>query len=48
MRNRLNVFSDQTKPVLEFFRERNMLAEFPGTESKKIYPNIKDFLDKKF
>ena len=48
VRNRLQVFSDQTRPVLDYFREKGMLAEFQGTESKVIYPNVKRFLDQKF
>ena len=48
VRNRLQVFSDQTRPVLDYFREKGILAEFQGTESKVIYPNVKEFLDKKF
>ncbi len=42
------MFFDQTKPVLDFYKERGMLAEFSGTESKVIYPKVKEFLEEKF
>merc|ERR1712183_515522 len=40
VRNRLEVFSKNTKPVLDFYREKGVLAEFRGTESKKIWPHV--------
>ena len=36
MRNRLEVFKASTAPVLDFYREKGILADFQGTESKKI------------
>jgi nucleoside-triphosphate--adenylate kinase len=41
---RLEVFSAETKPVLEFFRKMGILAEFKGTESKKIWPHVEAHL----
>ena len=40
VRNRLEVFSKNTKPVLDFYREQGVLADFHGTESKKIWPHV--------
>jgi len=44
VRNRLEVFSKNTKPVLDFYREKGVLAEFHGTESKKIWPHVEAHL----
>ena len=40
VRNRLEVFSKNTKPVLDFYREMGILKDFHGTESKKIWPHV--------
>merc|ERR1712200_332801 len=44
VRNRLEVFSKNTKPVLDFYREQGVLADFRGTESKKIWPHVETHL----
>lgn len=44
VRNRLQVFSDNTKPVLDFYREKGVLKDFHGTESKKIWPHVEAHL----
>merc|ERR1712183_964604 len=41
VRNRLEVFKAGTRPVLDYFREKGILAEFKGTESKKSGPTWK-------
>jgi len=41
---RLEVFSAETKPVLDFYREQGVLKEFQGTESKKIWPHVETYL----
>ena len=48
VRNRLQVFSDVTKPVLDFYRQMGILEEFHGTESKVIYPEVQKFLTQRF
>lgn len=42
------VFSDVTKPVLDFYRQMGILEEFQGTESKVIYPKVEKFLTQRF
>jgi len=44
VRNRLEVFKASTSPVLEFYREKGILEEFHGTESKKIWPHVEKYL----
>lgn len=41
---RLEIYSQQIKPVLEFFRARNVLKEFSGTETNVIWPHVQKFL----
>ena len=48
VRNRLQVFQDNTEPVLEYYAKMGLLQEFQGTESKKIWPHVEEFLQKKF
>lgn len=48
VQNRLQVFSNNTKPVLDYYAQKNILAEFKGTESKKIWPHVEEFLRGKF
>lgn len=48
VRNRLQVFSDNTRPVLEYYAGMGLLQAFQGTESKKIWPHVEAFLKKKF
>merc|ERR1712072_1499926 len=40
VKNRLEVFSKNTKPVLDFYREMGILKDFHGTESMKIWPHV--------
>ena len=44
VKNRLEVFSKNTKPVLDFYREMGILKDFHGTESKKIWPHVEAHL----
>jgi len=44
VRNRLEVFKASTAPVLDFYREKGILADFQGTESKKIWPHVEKYL----
>ncbi|XP_065175045.1 GTP:AMP phosphotransferase AK3, mitochondrial-like [Sycon ciliatum] len=41
---RLDIYQKQTEPLLEFYRKEGKLAEFAGTESKVIYPEVKSHL----
>jgi len=42
--NRLEVSSKNTNPILNFYREQGVLADFLGTESKNIWPHIEAHL----
>jgi len=44
VRNRLEVFKASTAPVLDFYRAQGILADFQGTESKKIWPHVEKYL----
>merc|ERR1719295_2301369 len=44
VRNRLEVFKASTAPVLDYYREKGILADFKGTESKKIWPHVEAYL----
>jgi len=44
VRNRLEVFKASTAPVLDFYRSQGILADFQGTESKKIWPHVETYL----
>jgi len=41
---RLEVYSQQIKPVLDFFRAQKVLKEFAGTETNVIWPKVQKFL----
>lgn len=41
---RLQVYDDHTKPVLDFYREKNILSEFKGNTSNEIWEKLKPFL----
>jgi len=42
---RLRQYEEQTTPVLEFYHARRLLRNFPGTESDKIWPEVKRFIE---
>ncbi|XP_030910241.1 GTP:AMP phosphotransferase AK3, mitochondrial isoform X1 [Melopsittacus undulatus] len=44
---RLQAYDAQTKPVLEYYREKRLLKSFSGTETNKIWPHIYAFLQTK-
>ncbi|XP_064498489.1 GTP:AMP phosphotransferase AK3, mitochondrial isoform X1 [Pseudopipra pipra] len=44
---RLQAYDAQTKPVLEYYREKGLLKSFSGTETNKIWPHIYAFLQTK-
>lgn len=41
---RLKTYEDQTRPLLEFYDNKNLLHTFRGTETDSIYPHIVKFL----
>merc|ERR1712241_1028711 len=44
VRNRLEVFQNNTEPVLEYYRKMGICQDFHGTESKKIWPHVDTYL----
>ena len=45
VQNRLNVYHEQTKPLIDFYAERNCLAEVDGTQSmEKVFADILNIL----
>ncbi|QQP52008.1 GTP:AMP phosphotransferase_ mitochondrial, partial [Caligus rogercresseyi] len=44
VRRRLEIFSESTKPVLDFYRSKGLCSDFKGTESKKIWPYVQEHL----
>merc|ERR1719365_191257 len=44
VRNRLEVFKASTAPVLDYYRQQGILADFQGPESKKIWPHVEKYL----
>merc|ERR1712029_169909 len=44
VRNRLEVFQQNTEPVLEFYRKMGICQDFHGTESKKIWLHVETYL----
>ncbi|MGH0135173.1 UNVERIFIED_CONTAM: hypothetical protein FKN15_001113 [Acipenser sinensis] len=41
---RLKSYETQTRPVLEYYRNKGVLETFTGTETNKIWPQIHTFL----
>ncbi|XP_001365155.1 GTP:AMP phosphotransferase AK3, mitochondrial [Monodelphis domestica] len=44
---RLKAYEAQTKPVLEYYRNKGVLETFSGTETNKIWPQVYAFLQTK-
>lgn len=44
VRKRLEVYQSMVDPVLNYYRNKKLLAEFAGTESNVIWPEVKKFL----
>lgn len=40
---RLSQYQSQTTPLLEYFSNEGLLRTFTGTESDKIWPEVKNF-----
>ncbi|XP_069128214.1 GTP:AMP phosphotransferase AK3, mitochondrial-like [Argopecten irradians] len=47
VRNRLQIYQNQTEPVLEFYRKHGILTEFTGKYSNEIWPKVFEFLSTK-
>jgi hypothetical protein len=43
----LDWFRQVTSPLVDFYKEKGVLETFQGTESDKIYPNVKEWLEEK-
>jgi len=44
VQNRLKTYEENTKPLIDYYKNRDVLYSFQGTESNVIYPEMKDFL----
>lgn len=44
---RLDVYDNETKPVLEFYKSKGILVEFKGNTSKEIWEKLKPYLAEK-
>ncbi|XP_015685042.1 GTP:AMP phosphotransferase AK3, mitochondrial-like [Protobothrops mucrosquamatus] len=44
---RLKSYEAETKPVLEYYRQKGVLESFSGTETNKIWPHVYRFLQTK-
>lgn len=47
LQKRLNVYDNETKPVLEFYKAKGILHEFIGDTSNSIWDKLKPFLAQK-
>lgn len=45
VRKRLAAYDEVTSPLVEFYREQNVLKSFQGTMSDVIYPDVKAWLE---
>ena len=48
VQERLSQYDAQTRPVLEFYEQQNILQSFSGTESDILWPQIKNYLHTNF
>lgn len=48
VKERLEQYETQTRPVLNYYKQRNLLQTFSGTESDVIWPQVKKFFQKNF
>ncbi|XP_060082470.1 GTP:AMP phosphotransferase AK3, mitochondrial-like [Ylistrum balloti] len=47
VRKRLQIYQNQTEPVLKFYRKHGILTEFTGKYSNEIWPKVYEFLSTK-
>lgn len=43
---RLDVYDNETRPVLQFYKDKGILNEFVGNSSNEIWSHLKVFLEK--
>ena len=48
VRERLEQYETQTRPVLDYYRQQKLLQSFSGTESDVIWPQIKKYFHSAF
>lgn len=48
VRARLEQYHLETEPILDFYRQRDLLVQFVGTRSDQVYPQIADYLKVNF
>ena len=44
VRKRLETYTRSTEPLIDFYKSLNILQQFHGTESNKIWPHVFDHL----
>lgn len=44
VRQRLETYNRQTKPVLEYYKNMHLLTEFKGKYTNEIWPRVREFL----
>lgn len=42
---RLEHYQNMTEPLLQFYKEKELLLTFSGTESDVLWPQIKNYID---
>eukprot|EP00039_Didymoeca_costata_P018333 m.333065 g.333065 ORF g.333065 m.333065 type:complete len:259 (-) comp17059_c0_seq1:991-1767(-) len=45
IRHRLELYREETMPVLEFYDKQGLVVNFPGTESDVIFPEVAKYLE---
>lgn len=48
VKKRIRSYVEQTLPLLDYYREKGILAEFAGRSSDELYPRIFSFVKSKF
>ena len=48
VKKRLDQYTSQTKPLLDYYQQQNLLHSFSGTKSDILWPQIRAFLCSKF
>ena len=48
VRERLEQYDKQTRPVLDYYRQQRLLRPFTGTESDVLWPQIREYILKTF
>jgi nucleoside-triphosphate--adenylate kinase len=48
VRARLEEYQSQTEPILDYYRQRNLLVQFTGSRSDSIYPQVANYLKANF